>query len=252
MPEPRGWLAEVFASIQGEGPWIGRRQLFVRLAGCRRDCAYCDTRAARPHRPPVWTLPGPGNRIERLDNPVSVPELLTLIEVRRERLGPFHSLSITGGEPLEQPDFLLAWLRSLRRSRPRFPVLLETNGLEPRLLRPAADLADLVSLDLKLPSATGRPWPGRRHRACVLAARHRPGCLKAVVTPRSTAAEVRRAARLAQELVPNWELYLQPDGHAGWTGGAGGRVLDGLLAAALREHARTRVVPQVHRYLGVR
>ena len=36
-------IVEIFSSIQGEGLLVGRRQIFVRFAGCNLDCNYCDT-----------------------------------------------------------------------------------------------------------------------------------------------------------------------------------------------------------------
>ena len=36
-------IKEVFASIQGEGPFVGYKQLFVRFCGCNLSCNYCDT-----------------------------------------------------------------------------------------------------------------------------------------------------------------------------------------------------------------
>ena len=36
-------VAEIFESINGEGPLAGQRALFVRFAGCNISCSYCDT-----------------------------------------------------------------------------------------------------------------------------------------------------------------------------------------------------------------
>lgn len=37
------WIQAVFYTLQGEGPFIGRPALFVRLAGCNLKCFWCDT-----------------------------------------------------------------------------------------------------------------------------------------------------------------------------------------------------------------
>jgi 7-carboxy-7-deazaguanine synthase len=37
-------ICEIFTSIQGEGPNIGKPTLFIRLSGCNLNCPYCDTK----------------------------------------------------------------------------------------------------------------------------------------------------------------------------------------------------------------
>ena len=36
-------ISEIFDSIQGEGPYVGCRQIFIRFCGCNILCDYCDT-----------------------------------------------------------------------------------------------------------------------------------------------------------------------------------------------------------------
>ncbi|MBN1405468.1 MAG: 7-carboxy-7-deazaguanine synthase QueE, partial [Candidatus Omnitrophica bacterium] len=37
-------VLEIFSSIQGEGIYVGERQIFIRFAGCNLNCVYCDTK----------------------------------------------------------------------------------------------------------------------------------------------------------------------------------------------------------------
>lgn len=37
-------INEIFESLQGEGEYIGYPVLFIRMSGCNRNCAFCDTK----------------------------------------------------------------------------------------------------------------------------------------------------------------------------------------------------------------
>ena len=37
-------VSELFYSIQGEGPTLGKPSVFIRLAGCNLECVWCDTK----------------------------------------------------------------------------------------------------------------------------------------------------------------------------------------------------------------
>ncbi|MFA6003317.1 MAG: 7-carboxy-7-deazaguanine synthase QueE, partial [Elusimicrobiota bacterium] len=127
-------LVEVFSSIQGEGICLGQRQVFVRLAGCNICCRYCDTPKAASA---VWT-----------------PRRLQAVVSRLLDQRPHDAVAWTGGEPLLQARALapmLAWVRQ-RGGR----NLLETNGTLVSEFAALAPLCDVVSMDIKLPSATGR------------------------------------------------------------------------------------------------
>jgi 7-carboxy-7-deazaguanine synthase len=90
MSSPQGHLLEVFSSYQGEGPYAGLKQVFVRLSGCHLRCVYCDTPESW-ERAGSWTTRGTARR-----NPVSVEDTLDAIR----SFGPHPSVSITGGEPV--------------------------------------------------------------------------------------------------------------------------------------------------------
>lgn len=115
MAEPKGRLVEVFPSIQGEGLQVGAMQLFIRFAGCNLACRNCDTSGAR-ETPATFSLhPWPGRRVRTLANPVSAAELVEAV-TDAYPLREFHSISLTGGEPLLQPGFATALAHRLNGS----------------------------------------------------------------------------------------------------------------------------------------
>ncbi len=190
-----GWLSEVFSSIQGEGPYAGTRQVFVRFSGCHLRCAYCDTPAAW-ERADSWTR-GP----ERRPNPAGVDEVLAAVR----SLGPHPSVSFTGGEPVLQADFVREAALGVRALGMK--AYLETSGTRADLLALCAGAIDIFAFDIKLPSCPGVTMDWEDTRLCLDLARGRDAFVKVVVTGDSTVEEVARAARLVP---PDWPLVLQP------------------------------------------
>ncbi len=132
-------INEIFSSIQGEGRFIGRRQIFVRFSGCNLDCEYCDTPQSRD--PSVGTLFSE-DELNR-----SIKDLIT---------PDFHSVSLTGGEPLLHADFIKSFLE-----KHYFNCLLETNGSLPQELKKIVELIRCASLDFKLPEhCSTSNWDG--------------------------------------------------------------------------------------------
>jgi organic radical activating enzyme len=122
-------INEVFSSIQGEGKLIGRRQVFVRFSGCNLECNYCDTPLSRdPNFGALFSAKELFNSIDKLITP------------------DFHSISLTGGEPLLHADFIKEFLEEYSLN-----CLLETNGSLPRQIEKIASLIKYASLDIKLP-----------------------------------------------------------------------------------------------------
>lgn len=119
-------ISEIFSSIQGEGKYVGCRQLFIRLIGCNMDCPYCDTdKLAHNNLVPCILEASEGYTGNlRLNNPLDLEEIIPYIKYRLKQ--PHHSISITGGEPLLYPQVILELARFLRPLS--IPLFLETNG----------------------------------------------------------------------------------------------------------------------------
>ena len=104
-------VVETFHSLQGEGLHAGRSAFFIRLAGCRVGCSWCDTKHS-------W--PADSHPLRPIDSLV--------IEAAAAASNGAAFVVITGGEPLHHNlDALAQALRSLRS----LPLHLETSGVDP-------------------------------------------------------------------------------------------------------------------------
>ncbi|MFH0862332.1 MAG: GTP cyclohydrolase, FolE2/MptA family [Candidatus Altiarchaeota archaeon] len=120
-------VAEIFASIQGEGRHIGKPTAFIRLTGCNLDCTWCDTKYARTG----------GKQL-------TVAEIVKAVR----KLG-LKSVCVTGGEPMLQLRELRQLLKHLRSAG--CETVLETNGTI--YDKEAFQAAGCVSADMKPPSS---------------------------------------------------------------------------------------------------
>jgi 7-carboxy-7-deazaguanine synthase len=245
-------INEVFSSIQGEGPWIGERHIFVRFLGCDIHCRYCDTPAALPSG-----TEGLGSKIcmaqtaagadtyDQIENPVSSHALLEFCS-RLIIPGPSRpTLSLTGGEPLLHRDFLMEWLGHARR---QFRVYLETNGVHAEVMQELRDLVDVISMDFKLPSATGlRPF-WQEHKDFLAAAKGKVLFVKAVVTKDAAQEDILTSARIIAGFDQRIPLVIQP---AGGELAPGSNMLVDFQNAALKIIPDVRVIPQIHKILNV-
>jgi 7-carboxy-7-deazaguanine synthase len=215
-------ISEVFSSIQGEGLWVGRPQVFVRFAGCKIGCRYCDT-------PTDVTLD------------LAADELSALVQ---SHIIP--SLAITGGEPLEQVDFLLGWLPAIHT---QYDILLETNGVEFEAIRKVLPFVDIVSMDIKLPSATGRGPYWDEHDQFLEAVGDHPLYAKVVFDEGMTEEERERLMGL-MERYKRLPVVFQPIFTTDQNRLK--KSMDVFDAFAKRFPGRVRFIPQVHRLVGVR
>jgi len=243
-------IAEIFSSIQGEGPWVGQRQIFVRFMGCDIQCRYCDTPEAgnrennkgshgycRVQRSIDSTV------YERVFNPLSalqLTEFCTRLIVR----GPSSpTLSLTGGEPLLQSQFLTEWLPQARKD---FRVYLETSGIHYRAMEDILGLVDVVSMDFKLPSATGLGPFWDEHDKFLAVIRGKSVFVKAVATGDTQIDDILTSVNIIREIDVSIPFIIQP---------ASGELtpdpvkLVEFQNAALGILKDVRVIPQVHKVL---
>ncbi|MDR2885065.1 MAG: 7-carboxy-7-deazaguanine synthase QueE [Deferribacteraceae bacterium] len=133
-------IVEIFESIQGEGRYVGVRQLFVRVAGCPLKCPYCDTDHAAKES---FTL----NGVE-YKNPVTSDSLVKILN-KQFNLSEYHSISFTGGEPLLYPLFLKEIAEGIKSDGSGVKLFLETSGHHPKHILDIAPYFDYISVDLK-------------------------------------------------------------------------------------------------------
>jgi len=237
-------LYEVFSSIQGEATRVGERHLFVRLAGCDLECAFCDTPASRriPDRARVFLPGGP----EEVENPLDRDELFDWTVRLDEAAGPHHAVAVTGGEPLLFAGFLAPLLGRWREHG--WKVLLETGGHRPDDLARVLDGIDYVMADIKIASSAGFATGADTVRAFLALAARRECAAKVVVSNRTTEEEIADVAGWVPDDLP---LILQPVTGARFGPPSGDHLL-ALQRAAMRVHAETRVIPQTHKQLHLR
>ncbi len=118
-------ITEIFHSLQGESRSVGIPTVFIRLTGCPLRCQYCDT---------AYAFDG--------GEPVEIHAIKSMLESYDCKV-----VTVTGGEPLAQPDCLLL-LEQLCEAG--YEVSLETSGAMPI---EHVDKRVSVVMDLKTPGS---------------------------------------------------------------------------------------------------
>jgi 7-carboxy-7-deazaguanine synthase len=118
-------INEIFYSLQGETSRVGIPTVFIRLTGCPLRCGYCDTAYAF-HQ----------------GEQMSLAAIMDKVRTYGARY-----VTVTGGEPLAQPDCLPLLNQLCDES---FNVSLETSGAMPI---EHVDVRVTTILDLKTPGS---------------------------------------------------------------------------------------------------
>jgi organic radical activating enzyme len=237
-------ISEIFSSIQGEGVYVGERQVFVRFIGCNIECDYCDTiQNLKPDECILKDL----HETKKILNPVSLDEAAGFISKLNANPGLHHSLCLTGGEPLLQVDFLKELLPKVKMKK-----YLETNGTLPDHLAEIIDLVDIIAMDIKLTSAANCTSYMKEHAKFLEAAYMKEVFVKVVFTKDSTPKEIDEACDLVAAVDASVPMVLQPvTPQRGLKNKPTPEQCLSFQAIAKRKLKKVLVIPQTHKLTGL-
>jgi len=223
----KGKVSEVFKSIQGEGLYQGVDQIFVRFFGCNLECSFCDTK-------------------------LDYYKEKTTLELFNEivSFGDCHSLSITGGEPLLQIDFLRELLKFLKNQK-QFSngIYLETNGTLPENLEKVIEYTDIIAMDFKLPSSTGLDQFWEEHQKFLKIACKKKTFVKAVINTTTIIEDVCKMIEIIKNSGEEATVVLQPQDSLEIMVKS---KLEGFRQLCQEEGIQAKIIPQIHKKLGLR
>jgi len=226
-------ISEVFSSLQGEGLYLGKKQIFVRFGRCNMHCGYCDETAKMQ---------------EGAFKTVSLASLTDSVMQLEKQQGP---VSLTGGEPLFYSKFLQSFLPRLKEQK--FKIYLETNGTLPLVLKRHLPFVDIVAMDMKPPSTTGDRAFWKEHREFLKLAACKDVFVKVVVTPAISRDEVDRCVQMVREVDERIPFVFQPESElTGISVKALQYIEEELMERASRVLKDVRVIPQMHKVWGIR
>ena len=113
---PTAALAGIPAGLQAQGPWAGRRQLFVRFAGEAETAT-------------MYTADALANELERATT--------------RSR---FHSVCIGGRDPLGNTEYLTA---ALSAKEVKLPVMIDCDGQRPEEIKALSKVVNHVQVSIE-------------------------------------------------------------------------------------------------------
>ena len=170
-------VCEIFYSIQGEGPKIGKPVVFLRLGGCNLKCKWCDTKYA-------WNY---------VDNE-SMTNKKIIQEIKKY---PCKNVVITGGEPLLQQEDLKSLLDELKG----YAFELETNGSIPLKIN---NKFEQINCSPKLMSSGNVAYPLK------VLPTNKKAAFKFIISKKSDIEEVKTFCRKYK--IPKEKIWLMPEG----------------------------------------
>ena len=124
-------VSEIFTSFEGEGTFVGKKTMFIRLAGCHLNCRWCDTKYALP-----------------LDSgkDYQVNEIKDLIV---KELQPFtYKVNFTGGEPLLQYEAVIQLADFIKKCT-NLKTYIESSCFDSELFEKILPYMDICKIEFK-------------------------------------------------------------------------------------------------------
>jgi organic radical activating enzyme len=237
-------INEIFNSIQGEGLYVGTRQVFVRFEQCQLHCAYCDTPQARDVSQycRVEKTSGKGD-FYSIKNPLDKEDVEKFIH---KLWSPStRHVSLTGGEPLIHADFI-------RTLDLEYPLYLETNAGFPDKANELKDIIAIASCDIKLPEhdSTDHYAELLKNELETISIFNQTSktFVKVIILPETTTQSISLAVDGVASIDPNIPFILQPVTQKQQV--SSGLLLE-LMDFAGKKLKDVRVIPQTHRMMGM-
>jgi organic radical activating enzyme len=115
-------ITEIYPTIQGEGPYVGRAIIVLRTGVCNLQCSWCDTKYS-------WQK----DSLPNLKNVANENQALSIInEIEAAGMkNNAHTILLTGGEPMiwqkdESLQYIINWFHTKG-----WQIHCETNGTVP-------------------------------------------------------------------------------------------------------------------------
>ncbi|TLY07623.1 MAG: 7-carboxy-7-deazaguanine synthase QueE [Thaumarchaeota archaeon] len=233
-------LSEIFTSIEGEGILFGTKTMFVRMAGCPLKCHWCDT---------PYALPLDSGSDYSID---SAKELISKnLHVNT------YKVNFTGGEPLVQHEALIELAKFVKGKGLR--TYLESACYDATRFAKVLAYIDLVKIEFKLRDSK---VVDEKHYGSLL--RNELDCLKLAISSGKTTyikVVVTNSSSLKEfkELVREVFSFTKPAEIAGFIIQPSYKideppldVLFGFYDAVYPLYDQVRIVPQLHKIIGVR
>ena len=229
-------IKEMFSSIQGEGFYIGEKQLFIRFCGCNLKCNYCDTDFQYNTNFIFY------DNNKTFENPISPQKLASIVNS-----ADAQTVSLTGGEPLLHLGFLLEFLPLVKNKK----IYLETNGTLPNELNQVIQYTDIVSMDIKLFCSTKQDNKFDENREFIKIAKENDKeiFVKIVLDKNYSKEELLEAIAILKEF--NTPLIIQPMDCQDKSQELNKSGMLELFEFVFQNYKNIRLIPQVHKFLDL-